>query len=715
MRYLLPIKMLCHILLFAVVLLAVIPLCKSDEESEESFVKKRSLVIHARVGVKNAERALANMRFPHCIPLMYGNSITGYRSEGTHFEILHSSSKTSQIFPVDSRKHDENAVGFVIKVPTANVFPVPMDNSTVLLRIRPASSGTAWLHVWIVCRGVFNAEQKVKQEVYVKSLIREFVDNARRVLGVAQCRPWATVSGLCNHPTDPTFGTSLQPVLNFGNRDRPSTADMLAMNPNVRKVSNDVVKASERRPAPFEANMLFVSFGQFLDHDIVLTPVDHVSPQSNIPITDPATGHRMTFLRAATLKYSYTKCCDAPYSNDDAWKGVPFNRITSFIDASSVYGSNHLRTGVLRAFNEGKMDMRFTEGEMYLPFNHPKHLLFKVHNEPSNDDESLFVAGDERANENIFLTTIHTLFAREHNRVCVLVKEWLKSKGRRGERLLKDEWLYNMARTIVTAEIQSVVYNDFLPLLLGKNALPRYTGYKPNVDPRISTLHYGFAFRWGHSAVWEEYIFKERSGTTRRHELKNLFFNTKLFLRFGVDVILNTIIGTPASDVDEQVIDSLRDFLFNPAGNQVLDLTALNMNRMRDLGIPGYLELQKIIRTGEGLNNIKPTLRDKLIQAYGEAEKIDPFVGGLSETKKDGSLLGPLLWEINRDQFLRLRDGDRFFYKNLKWPGILRDMPLIREIRSDRWMMKDILIANSALTDSDFKRDVSAFRTNSRV
>lgn len=706
--------MLCHILLFVIVLLTVLPLCTSSQAGKSSS-KKRSLVIHTRVGVRNTKLALESLRFPHCIPLLYGNSIIGYRRRGEDFDILHSETKLTQIAPVDPRTHDKNAVGYVMKESTENVFPVPMDNTTVLVRIRPSSSSSAWLHIWIVCRGLSITKDKVKQEVFVKSLIKEFADNARRVLGTAHCRAWPTVSGLCNHPTDPMFGTSIVPVIHPNGNDRPSTANMLAMNPNVRQISNDMVKATESVPAPFDTNMLFVAFGQFLDHDLTLTPVDHVSEHSKAPINDPVTGLQMGFLRAATLNYPYSRCCEAPYANDEVWKGLPFNLITSFIDGGTVYGSNHLRANVLRAFKEGKVDMRRVQNEMYLPFNHPKHLLFKLHNEPSSSDDSLFVAGDERANENIFLTTVHTLFAREHNRVCQLLKDWLKSQGGRGERLLKDEWLYNMARTIVTAEIQSVVYNDFLPQTLGKDALPPYKGYNPSVDPRISTFHFGFAYRWGHSAVWENYIFRERSGNRRSHQLKHLFFNTKLFLRFGVDVILDTLMGTPASDVDERVIDSLRDFLFNPQGKHVLDLASLNMNRMRDLGIPGYLEIQKRLRTGAGLDNIRPSLQEKLIKTYGEADKIDPFVGGLSETKKNGSLLGPLFWEINRDQFLRLRDGDRFFYKNLQWPSIIKRMPLIQQIRSDQWMMKDVLIANSELKDSNFKQGVSVFRTNSRV
>lgn len=682
---------------------------------DASLFRPKSLVVRARVGVRNVPLAQSSLRLPNCIPLLHGNSISGYEKVGSHFTILRGVSEVTHIFPLHPGALSNDATGFVIKESTIGAFPVPMENSMVLINVRPTSSSSAWLYIWIVCHGVYSPLEKQKQEVFVRSLIKEFADNSRRALGVAHCRNRPTVSGLCNHATNPLFGTSMQPLMHPVPLNRPNPKKLLAITPNVREVSDTLVKSSHRTAAPFDVNMLFVVFGQFLDHDIVLTPTDHTSKDSTSQILNPTTGLSMNFARSATLQYSYSDCCEKPYSDKSVWEGPPFNRITSFIDGGTVYGSNHLRANVLRMFRDGEIDMKQNGDEMFLPLNHPEHLLFQLHNEPNNEDTTLFVAGDERSNENILLTAVHTLFSREHNRVCRLLHSWLVSKGKSGKELLKDDWMYLAARMIVTAEIQSVVYNDFLPLLLGKDALPPYKGYDPNVDARISTLHSSFAYRWGHSAVWESYNFKDRSGKRLRFQLRDLFFNPKLFVQIGVRGISDTMIVTSASDVDEQVIDSLRDVLFNPPGKHVLDLVSLNMHRARDLGIPGYLDLQKQFGTGSGLNNIKPDLRDRLVRAYGDTEKIDPFIGGLSEEKKNGSLLGPLFWEINRDQFLRLRDGDRFFYKNMKWPAIIKDMPLVKHIMSDKWLMKDVVLANSGMTESEFKGDISAFKTSSRA
>ena len=64
--------------------------------------------------------------------------------------------------------------------------------------------------------------------------------------------------------------------------------------------------------------------------------------------------------------------------------------------------------------------------------------------------------------------------------------------------------LYDHARAIVTAEIANITYSEFLPNLLGADALSPYHGYKPGVDPHITLEFAGAAFRFGHSIVSDE-------------------------------------------------------------------------------------------------------------------------------------------------------------------------------------------------------------------
>lgn len=69
-------------------------------------------------------------------------------------------------------------------------------------------------------------------------------------------------------------------------------------------------------------------------------------------------------------------------------------------------------------------------------------------------------------NEQLVLTCMHTLLAREHNRAANALAQvnphW------------DDETIFQEARRIVIAEIQHVTYNEFLPILLGKEVMEKF-------------------------------------------------------------------------------------------------------------------------------------------------------------------------------------------------------------------------------------------------
>ena len=72
----------------------------------------------------------------------------------------------------------------------------------------------------------------------------------------------------------------------------------------------------------------------------------------------------------------------------------------------------------------------------------------------------MFVSGDSRVNENIVLTSLNTLFVREHNRICQEVGSVFKH--------LSDQDLYMYGKNYVSALIAKITYEDYLPLLLGE-------------------------------------------------------------------------------------------------------------------------------------------------------------------------------------------------------------------------------------------------------
>lgn len=71
-----------------------------------------------------------------------------------------------------------------------------------------------------------------------------------------------------------------------------------------------------------------------------------------------------------------------------------------------------------------------------------------------------------------------------------------------------DERIFQETRRIVIAELQNVVYNEWLPVVLGQSAMSEYdlgastwTSYNSQVDPTIVNEFATASFRFGHTLV----------------------------------------------------------------------------------------------------------------------------------------------------------------------------------------------------------------------
>ena len=122
-----------------------------------------------------------------------------------------------------------------------------------------------------------------------------------------------------------------------------------------------------------------------------------------------------------------------------------------------------------------------------------------------------------------------------------------------------------------------------------------------------------------------------------------------------------------AQEIDPLVIDDVRNFLFADSHGG-LDLASVNIQRGRDHGLPTYNDA----REGLGLTRhssfdqitADTLFADRLASAYDSVDDIDLWIGALAEDDYNDGLVGELLHVILVDQFVRSRDGDRYYYLN---------------------------------------------------
>ena len=155
------------------------------------------------------------------------------------------------------------------------------------------------------------------------------------------------------------------------------------------------------------------------------------------------------------------------------------------------------------------------------------------------------------------------------------------------------------------------------------------------------------------------------------------------------------------------MVDELRSFLFGPPGAGGLDLAALNIQRGRDVGLPNYLQLLKSRQWGGIPTNFSgitsdPALAQALSEIYaGNINNVDVWVGMLAEDHIAGASVGGSLKREIEEQFRRLRDGDRLFYRanaaGLYTGGVLNP-EIAAIIDLDNWRLSDLLAANTSIT-----------------
>ena len=324
-----------------------------------------------------------------------------------------------------------------------------------------------------------------------------------------KCRPremFRTMNGECNSLAEPRLGRAHTAFSRFFPAEyedgiwQPRSKSALSGDPlpSARLVSERVVNTT---PVPDKWRSLsHMQMGQFLNHDMISTaaftlenggglrccnsdntfPAKPVHPLGCNPIPVPADDPFYSQFGRTCM--NQVRSLPAPFENCIAGPTGQLNQVSHFLDLSTVYGSSEADLKRLRLGAGGLFNMS------------SDNLLPQVNGR--------FISGEGRLSENPGLAFMHTIWTREHNRVAFVLHE--------AHRDWDDERIFQEARRIVVGEYQHIIYNEYLPILLGF----RYTrehgldpefghsfSYSDIVDPRVTSEFSTAAFRFGHAQV----------------------------------------------------------------------------------------------------------------------------------------------------------------------------------------------------------------------
>lgn len=302
-----------------------------------------------------------------------------------------------------------------------------------------------------------------------------------------------------------------------------------------------------------------------------------------------------------------------------------FNTLTGVIDANTVYGVKESFARKLRTGYGGLMRMNPVFQEYGLKDLLP--LKLDIPDEGCtrpNKSMYCFEGGEIRVNEQLVLTCMHTLMAREHNRLATALAQINKHWD--------DETLFQEARRINIAIVQHVTFNEFLPILLGKEVMEKFglvlqkdgywDGYDPTVNPGIIDSFAGAAFRFGHSLLptaVERWSKAHKFIASKR--LSDLIRRPYDLYRAGVlDEYFMGLMNQVAQAMDDSITQEVTNHLFKKEGARFgMDLVSFNMQRGREFGIPGYMEFRKFcgLPTSNTWDEMYGSMPNETVLRYG--------------------------------------------------------------------------------------------------
>ena len=421
-----------------------------------------------------------------------------------------------------------------------------------------------------------------------------------------------TADGTCNNLDNPTQGSSftafarlLEPRYEDGvNQLRgfiQSKTDGIfhkgpfgPPNPSARLISTTIIL--DRPDNESELSHLVMQWGQFVDHDLTFNVefegvecdlVNCVCTDVCAPVRTPADDETFgvgTARNGSCLPFVRTvpACSEGPFEPRQQ-----VNELTSYLDGSQVYGSTAALASFLREFKGGRLRVGpvFPSGGLAslptIPPCPPEENGLGEIETPLDCTppgfEQAFVAGDPRANEQVSLTVMHTLWLREHNRIAEILQN-LNSHW-------DDERVYQETRQIVGALIQKITLYDYLPLILGREVFDKligpYPGYQPETDASIPNAFATAAYRFGHSQIqpmFERLNPSFQSIPAGPLSLVNAFMNPDAYFESeGTAPLVRGWITQPAHRLNEFLNSIWMNQLFERTNEPGMDLATLNV------------------------------------------------------------------------------------------------------------------------------------------
>ncbi|XP_053933873.1 dual oxidase 2 isoform X3 [Cuculus canorus] len=475
--------------------------------------------------------------------------------------------------------------------------------------------------------------------------------------------------------------------------------------PNARQLSNMVARGPSGLPSHRNTTVLAVFFGFHVLLDILGTekpgcPAEFLNIRipAGDPVFDPA-GTGDVALPFQRIQWA-PETGQSPNSPREQ-----SNEVTGWLDGSSIYGPSHSWSDALRSFSGGQLA---SGPSGHLPRETDGRVPMWKALDPSTGQggpQGIYDLGSAWGNENLFLQAESIAWFRYHNHLATTLAQTHPTWS--------DEDLFQHTRKLVIATFQSIVLYEWLPTLLG-TVVPEYRGYRQHLDPSLSPEFMAAAGQFLATMV-PPGVYKRDSkcqfqevsspkGSFPAMRLCNSYWSRESNRQ--AEDVNNLLLGMSsqiAEREDNIVVEDLQDYWYGPLKYSRTDFVASWFQRGRDLGLPTYNQarerfgLEPLQNWSDLAPHVEPQVLENVAALYGNnTSGLELLPGGMLEA--NSSLFSAIILE----QFVRLRDGDRYWFENTK-----NGLFTVEEVRGIRNItFHDVLAAVTRTDPADLQPHV---------
>ncbi|KAF3701893.1 Prostaglandin G/H synthase 1 [Channa argus] len=298
------------------------------------------------------------------------------------------------------------------------------------------------------------------------------------------------------------------------------------------------------------------------------------------------------------------------------------------VDAGHIYGDSLERQLDLRLNKDGKLKYQLINGEIYPPsvFDAPVKMSYP----PNVPPERQMAIGQEVFGLLPGLGMYATLWLREHNRVCDILKvehpTW------------DDEQLFQTARLIIIGETIKIVIEEYVQHLSGYLLQLKFD------PPLLFNTHfqYGNRISLEFSQLYHWHPLMPDSFLINGDELsyKQFLFNTSVLTHYGIEKLVDAFSRQPAGQIGGG--HNINAVVTNVAVGAIKESRELRVQPFNEYRKRFNLKPYKSFREFNDNEEIATVLEE----LYGDIDALEFYPGLLLEKTREGAIFGESMVEM---------------------------------------------------------------------